>query len=117
MLSVSVGGEAAGQIESGRAAGDDVEHTGGRDAAENLRYDVGSQFAGWETSGRPQAEGNGRVDVTARDGADGIGHGEQGEAEGERDTDKADAGFGEVAGQDRASAPAEDEPEGSDEFC
>ena len=116
VFTVAVGGKSVGQVKAGRTAGDDVEHASGRNAAEDLRDDVGRELAGGEASGRPEADGDSRVDVTPGDRTDGVGHGQQGEAEGERHAHEADAGVGEVAGQDRASAPAEDEPEGSEEF-
>ena len=68
-----------------------------------------------------EADGDGRVQVAAGDVADGVGHGQHGEAEGERDADEADA---EVRGPPRqearrehgAAAAAEDEPERADEL-
>jgi hypothetical protein len=51
----------------------------------------------------------------------GIGHGQDGEAEGQRDTDEADTereilGADEVGGEHGAAATAEDEPEGAKEL-
>ena len=83
MLTVAVGSESLGHVEPCRTAGNDIEHAAGSDTAENLRYDVRRQFSGGETPGRPQAEGNGWVDMAARDRADGVSHGEEGEAKGE----------------------------------
>jgi len=48
--------------------------------------------------------------------ADGKGHGQDRQAEGQRDADKADAQFGESGGHDRRPAPAQDQPGRSDEF-
>jgi hypothetical protein len=48
--------------------------------------------------------------------ADGEGHGEQGEAEGECDSREADAKLRISGGEECGSAAAEDQPEGTKEF-
>ena len=48
--------------------------------------------------------------------ADGIRHGEHGQAEGERDPMQADAHFGKGRRQQGAAATSQHQPEGSDEF-
>ena len=54
--------------------------------------------------------------MAARDVADGIGHGQHGQAEGERDAEQADADLGKARGDDGAAAAGEGEPEGADRF-
>ena len=44
--------------------------------------------------------------MTARDMADGIGHGQHGQAEGERDTEQADADLGKPAAMTALPQPA-----------
>lgn len=85
MLAVAVGGEPIGEAESCRPAGDQIEDAACGDAAQDLRYDVGQRISGGESTAGPQAKGDGRVDVTAGDMTDGVGHGQNGEAKGEAD--------------------------------
>jgi hypothetical protein len=66
--------------------------------------------------GRPQAESDGRVEMPARDVADGIGHGEHRQAKGERDAHKTDAKLREASRDHGAAAPAEHQPEGAQEL-
>lgn len=72
---------------------------------------------------RPESEADGGVDVAAGDVTNGINHGQQGEAEGDRNTKEAQAkgvGGGSVIGKDsgknRAAAATEHQPEGAEEF-
>ena len=55
--------------------------------------------------------------MAAGDVADGEGHGEYGEAEGERDARKADAELRIGGGKSARSAAAEDQPKGAEELC
>lgn len=55
--------------------------------------------------------------MAARDVADGEGHGQDREAEGQRHPDKADAQCGEGGSQRRRSAAPQNQPGCSDEFC
>ena len=59
-----------------------------------------------------QAERHGRVDVTTRDGADGVRHGQQRDPEGEGDAVGADH----LSRENRGAYSAEDEDERADEF-
>ena len=56
----------------------------------DLRDDVGDDVLVGAAPGAPQAERDRRVEVTARDVTDGIGHGQHGQAEREGDAEKAD---------------------------
>ena len=89
MVAVAVGGEAAGEDEVWLAAGDDVEDSGGDDGADDLGDDVGGKFGGGEALADDESDGDGGVEVAAGDVADGEGHGQDGEAEGEGNTDEA----------------------------
>jgi hypothetical protein len=68
--------------------------------------------------GATSPQGDGRVEVATGDVADRVGHGEHGQAEGQRDAEEADAhvdagvGVHHLGGQDGGAAAAEDEDEG-----
>jgi hypothetical protein len=47
---------------------------------------------------------------------DGVGHGEDGEAEGESNAEETDAGRRERSSEQRGAATTEDEPERAEEF-
>ena len=97
VLAVAVGGEALGEIEARRAAGD--RRRGPRRATTaptTWDDDVGQESCCREAPARRQPDGDRRVQVAAGDVADGIGHGEHGQAEGERHAEKADADIGEA---------------------
>ena len=72
------------------------------------------QLGPGEAAADGEAERDGRVEVAARDRADGVGHGQDRQAEGERDAGEADAELGKAGGEHGAAAAAEDEPEGAD---
>ena len=54
--------------------------------------------------------------MPARHMADRIGHGQHGQAEGERDAEKADPEIGKPGGEHGSAAPAEHQPERSEEL-
>src|SRR6185312_3567145 len=88
---VAVGGEAGGAAEALLAAGDDVKAAGGNDGADDLSDDVGEKFAPGEAAAGVEAEGDGGIEMRAGDVADGEGHGEHGETEGESDARESDS--------------------------
>ena len=110
---VAVRGEAAGG-PVGLAGGDEVEDDRGDEAADHLGDPVGDELAPGEAAADGEAERDRRVEVAAGDRADGVGHGEHGQAEGERDAGEADAELGEAGGEHGAAAAAEHEPEGAE---
>src|SRR5690606_1873531 len=61
-------------------------------------------------------ESHGRIDVAARDGPDGIAHGQQGQAKGQGHAGKAYAQFRVGRGKDRAAAAAKNQPESPKKF-
>ena len=99
VLAVAVGGEAAGEREARLARGDHVEHRRGARWRPPPARPSRARSPASEAAAGPQAERHRRVEMAAGDVADGIGHGEHGEAEGERDAGEADA-------DDRESAAA-----------
>lgn len=122
MLRVSVGREPGGGVEPVLAVGDDVEHATRDEAGSDLGTDVGRCVPPLEATPSGQTEGDGRVEVPTGDVPDGVDHRQHGQAEGEGDTDEADAQPGVLAvaqvlrGEDRTAAAAEDEPEGAEEL-
>ena len=76
----------------------------------------GIELAGGEAPAYAEADRHRRVQMAPRDVTDGIGHGEDGQTEGERHPEEADTHARERRRQHRAPAAAEDEPEGADEL-
>ena len=72
MRAVAVGGEPAGEAEIRAPARDEIEHARADDAAEDLRDDVRQQQGGGKAPARPQADGDRRVEVPARDRAERV---------------------------------------------
>ena len=103
-------------VEAGMAAGDQIEDAGAGNAARDLGDDVARQIAGGKTPAGPQAHRNGRIEMTARNMADGEGHGQHGQAEGERHADKSDTQLRESRGQHRRAAAAQHQPCRADEL-
>ena len=91
-------------------------------AAIDLHHHVGQHLLGGEALGGPEADGDGRVEVPARDVADGVGHREDGEAERERHAEEAEAervarlAPREVGGQHGGTTATEDQPERAERF-
>ena len=76
-------GHAGAMTKSGCAAGDHVEDARAGERAEELRDPVHHHLVDAHAAGEPDAEGDGRVHMAARDRADAIGHRDDGETEGE----------------------------------
>ena len=83
----AIGGQGVGsrQHKARPTAGYQLDHASGKNAANNLGNDVGQEVRALEAAPSPQAKAHGRVDVAARDRANGIDHREQGEAKGKGD--------------------------------
>jgi hypothetical protein len=71
---------------------------------------------GRETPARPESDGDGRVEVAARDVTERVRARHHGQAERERDAHEGDPHFRESRRQHGAAASAEHEPERSEEF-
>ncbi|CAD5301347.1 hypothetical protein BOSE62_70081 [Bosea sp. 62] len=117
MLAIAVRGEALGEIETRRADRDEIEHGGGEDGADDLGDDVGHHLAGREAPAGGEADRDGRVEMTAGDMADRIGHGDDGQTERERYTKQPDADLRKARRDHGAAAAGEGQPEGTDHLC
>ena len=125
VIAEAIGGESA-EDEVWPAAGDDVEDSRGDDGSCYLGDDVGAKFRGGEALADDEADGDCRVEVAAGDVANGEGHSENCESEGEGNADEGDTEMGSSrygrprglkgGGKDGASATTEDKPEGPEEF-
>ena len=69
--------------EAGRAAGDEVEHRGPDDRANDLRHDVGKDLAGREAPAGRKTDRDRGIEMAAGDMADRIGHRHDRETEGQ----------------------------------
>ena len=117
MLAVAVGREAAGEVESRLAAGDEIQHAGAGDGSGDLGDHVPEDVAPPESPAGPEPDGDRGVEVTARDRPERVGARQDGQAEGERHADEPDAQGRKRRGQHRAAASAENEPERSEELA
>lgn len=108
----AIGGKIADGVEAGFAGGDEVDDPACHQSAQHLGNDVGDQVAGRKAFTSPKPQRDRGIEVRSGDVPDGIGHGEHGESESERDTRSADP----LAGQDGGTAAAHYEPESSEEF-
>src|SRR3546814_3868685 len=89
-LPISVRGKAIGrEVINGTAARDIEEQEYRDDRAEYLREDIKRNVARVETPACPQADGDCGVEVTARNMADRIGHGHDGQTESERNAQQS----------------------------
>src|SRR6185312_1966191 len=116
MIAIAIAGKAGMDIEAGMTAGDHVEHPGARDSAQHLDDDVARQARGRETPARPQADRDSGIEMAAGDMADGEGHGQHRQAEGQRHADKTDTQGRKGGGQHGRTASAQYQPGCSDEF-
>ena len=120
----AVGGEPAvlrGLREALRAGkGDQEDERRGDGAADDLGDDVADRSPPRESSCGSEAEGDGRVEVAARDRTERVSAGDDGQTDGERDADEADAlvgrlgPFAEPGGEDGRAENAEHEQERSE---
>jgi hypothetical protein len=115
MDTVAVGRETA-DYEARFAAGDDVEGGSTDESTKDLRQDVGHEMRQRKAAADGEPERDGGVEVASGNVADGIRHGQDGEAESERDSDEADAKTGKSGCENGSAASAKDEPCGSKEF-
>ena len=91
-LAVAVGRETIDpDIVTGLARSDEVEKSGRRNRAEHLNDNVGQEILGVEAATDIETDADGGVEMTAGYVADGISHGEDREAKGERHANEPDA--------------------------
>src|SRR3954454_21122644 len=65
MVAITVGREAFGKLESGRAAGDEIEDGGADNGADSLRDDVGKDFPRRNPPSSSQADGHRGIEMAA----------------------------------------------------
>ena len=92
-----------------------LERDPGQHRADQLGRDVGQRRLQGDPPDREQGNGDGRIDVSARDVHRGGDHDRERDGMHQRDTQQPIAGAGEDAGDDDAGA-GEDESEGADRF-
>jgi hypothetical protein len=110
MFTVTVGGKAA-ELEISLAAGNQIQGRSCDDAPCNLGDDVTGKRGGRKFAGNREPYRDGRIEVTARDAADRIGHCQHVETKGKRDAEQANADFRKSCGENCATAAAEHKPE------
>src|SRR5580765_822863 len=117
MCAVAVRRESAGEIESGPAAGDEIEHAGRDDRADDLRRDVRRHETALESTAGPQSDGHRRVEMRTGNRSECVGAGQHREPERQRDSSEADAEIGKGRGEYGGAASPKHEPEGSKELA
>ena len=85
MIRVTVGREPGTELKARLAAGDEVQHRRRDDAAQDLGNHVRDQLRCLEAAAHHQSEGDGGIQMTAGDRADGEGHREHRQSKGECD--------------------------------
>ena len=103
-------------VAARRTAGDPVEDPGGENGAQHLGDHVRGQLRETKTAGDGKTQRHGRVEVTARDVADGECHGQHRQTEGQRHAHVPDAEVGDAGRQHGRPAAAEHQPECADEL-
>jgi len=93
---------------------DDVQHGGCNNGADDLRDHVGGDIVRGKATAGGEPDGHGGIEMTARDVADRVGHGQHREPERQRHAQVADADLWEAGGDHRRSAASEREPESAD---
>lgn len=91
---------------------DEGEQCGGAEGADELAHSVTDEVFAGQALVEEHAEGDGGVDVATRDVADDEGHGDDRQAEGERDAQRTERG----AGDGNAAATEERERERAERF-
>jgi hypothetical protein len=82
-------GVSACALKTGYVADQNPQQHGADESADNLEEDVHSGVLDGHTTGQVAAEGDGGVDVTAADVADGVSHSDDSQTEGQGRTDDA----------------------------
>ena len=113
----AVGAEATRQVGNVAHAKDALEQQRANEGAGNLGDDVADEVLGVQATPHEDSQGYGRVDMAARDVANAIGHGNDGQAKGERGEDVA-APVGGVAPHEHGGATTKrGEHQRADELC
>ena len=93
-----------------------VEDAARNDRTDELGHDVRQQLVGGEATASEQANGNRGIQVTAGNVPDCKGHGQHGQAECQRDTNKTNSHFRKSRSQHRRPTTAQHQPECTNEF-
>ena len=118
VLAETVAGKAgSNSIKTGFTGSNQIQNARGGNRTDNLGYDVRQQVFTVETAADEKADGNGRIEVAAGNVADGVSHGQYGQAECQGDTGKTNAKFRVGCCQNCAAAAAEYQPESAEKFC
>jgi hypothetical protein len=114
-IAVAVRGEAA-RDPAGMARRDDPQHRRRGDRRDHLGDDIGDDVTVSAAPRGPQTKRHRRVEMPARDMADGVGHRQHGQAKGEGNAEKSDPQAGKRGGEHRRTAAAKHQPERPEEF-
>ncbi|MNZ56926.1 hypothetical protein D3C78_748860 [compost metagenome] len=115
MLGIAVGRQPCRQLETGLAAGNEVDHRRTENCPDHLGDDVGQQVLERKPPTHHQPDRHRGVEVASGNMADGESHGQHGQAEGHGHPDQADAD-GERRGDHRTAAATQHQPERPDQF-
>jgi len=113
---IAVGREPGMHIKAGRSAGNNVEHSGRRNATQYLRDDVGKQIRSRKALACYKTDAHRRIQMAPGDVSNGKCHGQHGKPEGERHPGKSDTESRESRRQHCGSTSAKYQPECSKEF-
>src|SRR5262245_40660245 len=107
MVAEPIGAQGAfDHIEVDTAAGNKIDDTRRNNRPDHLGDDVREPIRGWKTFPHAQTNGDRGVQVTARNMANGIGHGQHGETEGQGYSVEPDTKVG--GGCDIGEGPGKD---------
>src|SRR5208283_1399286 len=96
---------------------DEIEHRRSDDRAENLSDPVADHFVRAHATRDEDPEADRRIDVAARDRADAVSHGDDGETKGARDAEQVNSSRARAHAADNCRPAAEEhQGEGSYEF-
>jgi hypothetical protein len=112
VLVPAVGGEVVLAAEAVDVVGDGVDDEPADRRADELPHPVERGLGPGQLAGQDHAQRDGGVDVATGHVADGVGHDQEAEAEGQGDPEDADA----IPGQDGATGATEHEHRRSDHF-
>ena len=101
-------------VETGRAARDHIKQRRGDDGADDLRDHIGHDLAGRKAAAGGKTDGDGGIEMTAGNVADGIGHRDDAQPERQRHPDQSDTDLREAGGDHRAAASCKGQPERPD---
>ena len=98
------------------AAGNGIEREGSEDGSNDLSGDIGNYFACFEPAPRPKANRHCRVEMPARNMADGIGHGQHRETECQRHPHETYSQLWKRCRKNSAATAAKNQPERTESF-